>query len=336
MGSYGTYYPVFNDVFAVINLGIARGDDYPVAPYSAYITIGKDSIDVFQGMLSGQMVDATIVVEKSEPLRIIHSINRTDLDNLGATEAAGVYKPEHNVVLFLETGERAAHEYTHAAMSLLWNNNANPYSLESENSYHAAVKGFLLNLNSKLGQDSKDLLESDILEIYTHLKDYTILDLLAMSITPSLDIEKFFSYKNVFSGEMQLNTGELKKWQNKYFKDSIVEEITNEQIIIKLTEELDKLGLSPMEAEVVSSVSNLFYSYNKDQLDGELVAKMVELYYEYGEEPVVKEVFSSIHQYWVDYIHPIVEQDLIIPHQLECNGITDTNIFVHCVEEFMS
>ena len=489
LANSGKHGPVFNDLFAGIILGIAKGADYPIAPFLTHITLEKDLLGVLQDMLFGGVIGATIAIERNEPLKIIHSIDRTNLDNLGKTEAAGFYSPEYNVALFLDTAERAVHEFVHALNNLVFNNKGNPFSLKNENSYLEAVKDFLLNLNAKLGQsndsilefefssmgytlessgilgllamaktpsldikkfftrknifsdeeqlrewaleewlnkhfkdsiieeitheqitaklaeeveklgltpvefevisrlsdifysgeqssfdaklteaminsysehedkstvkeifsldflhnlnvksghDHKALLESEISKIYNNLKTSSALDLLAMSITPSLDIKEFFSKKCLFSGETYLHKWELEAWQNKYFKDSAIEDVTNEQIIAKLTEEVKKLGLSPMEAEIISRISSLFFHYTQDMLGIELPSKMLELYHEFGEEAVVKEMFTSINQYWVDYVHPVIEQDLIIPHQLECNGTTNTNIFVHCVEEFMA
>lgn len=489
LANSGKHGSVFNDLFAGIILGIAKGADYPVAPFLTHINLEKDLLGIWQDILLGRVIGSTIVIERNEPLRIIHSTDRTNLDNLGKTEAAGFYSPEYNVALFLDTAERAVHEFVHAFNNLVFNNKGNPFSLKNENFYLEAVKDFLLNLNAKLkqsndsilefelssmrynlesfgilellamaktpsldikkfftskdifldedelrewelnewlnkhfkdsiieeisheqitaklaqeiekigltpiefevisrlshifyslekssfdaklteaminsysehedkstvkdifsldfihnlnvklGHDHKKLLELEISEIYNNLKTSSPLDLFAMSITPSLDIKDFFREKFFFSNETYINEFNLEAWKNKYFKDSVIEDITNEQIIAKLSEEVIKIGLSPMEAEVISRISSLFYHYTKDLLGIELPSKMLELYHEFGEEAVVKEMFTSIDKYWVDYVHPVMEQDLIIPHQLECNGTTNTNIFVHCVEEFMA
>jgi len=335
ISSYGKHYPVFNDIFAIINLGIAKGADFPVAPSRLYVTLRNTPLDTFRKVFSGEMMDSTILIERSEPLRIIHSNTRAGLDKALDSKAAGVYSEEYNVALFLETGEHAVHEFTHATVNIIFNNNAKPYFPDDENTYHLAVKSFLLNLNAKLGQSNDNLLDLSISSIFHSLRDATILDLLAMSRTPSFSIEKFFSQNNNFSEEIQLDSRELNKWKNKYFKDFVVEDITNEQIKVKLTEEISKLNLTHMEGEVIAKVSMIFYHYTQDLFDIELVAKMAELFYEYDAEPAVEELFAPIYQYWADYIHPLVEKELIIPHQLECSGQVDTNNFVYCVAEYL-
>lgn len=336
IGKHGNNYPIFNDVFAVISLGIAKGDDYPVAPYQAHITVGKTAMEaVMDAMFTGKAV-ATFLIERNEPLRIIYANNRTGFEEILKETSGGIYKSEYNVVLSMGGAKEAVHEDTHASMNLLFNNIVNPYFKGAEAAYHVATKTFLLNLNSKLGKSNEDILDLEASDLYSYIQSYSIIDLMALSKATALDIKSFFSTKSLFSGNMFLNENRLEQWKDEYFPNDEVEEITLEKIREKILKEAAKLNLTMLEVEVIARISNLFTTYDKGLFDAELITKMVELYYDYGNEVECREFFAPIEQYWVEYIHPMVENDLIIPHQLECNGTTNDNIFVHCVEEYMA
>ncbi len=93
--------------------------------------------------------------------------------------------------------------------------------------------------------------------------------------------------------------------------------------------------LSPLDSLVMEKVNKTILQSTEDTLGSELPIAMLELYYEYNENDFVKELFTPIHQYLSDDLHRLVQNDLIIPHQLECNGAARSHLFTYCVEEFM-
>jgi hypothetical protein len=305
-------YPVLNDVLAIITIGIAKGDEFPRAPSVGHVM---------------GLSESTLVVERKDPLKIIHATDRDELDKMERYEAAGVYSSEFNVALFLREEERGVHELTHAAMNILFNHNANPYSEDLKEIYYTAEKEFLLNVVAKISKDVDENLQSSNVNIHHNLLFSPIVALLAMSITPDLDINKFFKGFN----QKYL----LKKFQDAYFKDMNIEDITLDHIKNKHLEEMDRLEINDSQANILAKIGIILLHYNYEQFNGELVSTMAELYHESEYMDFVRDMFAPIDQYWQNNIHPLVEDSLIIPHQLECSGEVNSNEFVYCVQEFM-
>lgn len=305
-------YPVLNDVLAIITIGIAKGNEFPIAPSVGHVM---------------GLSESTLVVERKDPLKIIHATDRDELDKMERYEAAGVYSSEFNVALFLREEKRGVHELTHAAMNILFNHNANPYSEYLKEIYYTAEKEFLLNVVAKISKDVDENLQSSNINIHHNLLFSPIVALLAMSITPDFDINKFFkgAYREIL----------LKKFQDAYFKDMKIEDITLDQIKSKYLKEVDRLEINDSQANILAKIGIILLHYNYEQLNGELVSTMAELYHESEGMDFVRDMFAPIDQYWQNNIHPLVEDSLIIPHQLECSGEVNSNEFVYCVKEFM-
>jgi|GEM_PF-3178413 len=308
---------IVDSMLSIISLGIAKGANYPFTPYISHILKEKDDTPPTP-------TGATITIERKDPFRIIHTKDQSDIN---IETAAGFYRPEHNIALFLQDSYRMVHEITHGSMNIFFGNKGNPYAKGDEQQYHLAAKKILINIASKLGKNTEELQEMDLDSVYSYMMSSTPLDLFALSISPADSVKDFFSEKRCM---------EPYKFCKKYFENQDIDNITFKKVEIKFTETLNELNLTQEEIEVISEIGTVIFRYSQEDFDKELIAKVLETYYQYNNEITAVEILSPIEDYWTNNLSPSIENELIIPHQLECNGTIDSNVFEYCIEEYLS
>jgi hypothetical protein len=310
---------LFRDMLAVICLGIAKGKDFPIASAIIHVPLYNDPY-------------STIVVNRNEPLKIIHTTTQDDLLTAKIAEsAAGAYKTEFNIAIFLNDTYRLVHELLgHAGANILYTNGGNPHPKGEEEAYQKAIIDVLLSLYKKIEQTIEELQINDLWTAHNNLLNSPTLALITSSITPEVqNFENFFKKNNIQSEYL------IKKAHNKYFPGKLITEVTQEELISMVNQESERLQLSPMELEIAQKMGILVFAYDKESIGREMFATMLELYYEHNNDPIIKDFFAPIEQVIADPIHSIVTNQLIIPHQLECSGTTSAAIFSYCVEEFL-
>lgn len=320
---------LFQDMMAIICLGIAKTEDGSIAPSTYNLSIGQDNIQLILSEVSGR----TVVVNRNEPLKIIHTSNYNDLKTAGLPESvAGVYNTQFNVALFLDHDYRLVHELVgHAAANIFFRNLANPYFKDEGAAYEKAAISVLLDLYKKIEEPATNLAIKDIWSIYNKLLNSPTLALLTASVTSEIkNFKEFFDQHNINSEDL------IEKVCTKYFPEIATTEITRVDILRAAAQEVEHLKLSPMELLLIERIGINVFAYNSEMLGGEIFATMFELYFEFNNNSVFKDFFAPIEEVAAESVHQLVLEQLIIPHQLECTGIVDSSNFSYCVEEFLN
>lgn len=327
--SYQTQGQLFKDMLAVICLGIAKGKNDPNAPVTLHFTSEELSL---QNFLLDNLDLATLVVERKDPLKIIHTTSQEDLTIAAIKDSvAGAYKTEFNTVIFINDTYRLVHELLgHAAANILFLNNANPYFKEKEEALNKALINILNKVYKDIEKPEDNLQTNNLFLIHNKLFSSPTLALITAAHTPGIqNFKEFFNQINVFSKYT------ITKAHNKYFAEKSFEEVKEEDLISATTQEIENLQLDPIDLHLIKKIGTLIFHYGFEDMSREIFATMLELFYEYPNNPKVNNFFAPIEATIAEEIHQLVEEQLIIPHQLECSGKIDTNNFSYCVEEFL-
>lgn len=215
-------------------------------------------------------------------------------------ENRGYYNYIDDVIQFNEASV-FLHEAAHSAMQLCFNNTALPYPVDSINlklEYKSAVNSVLYNIASKLGLQ---LESEDIVGSLNILKQESSLDLFSTIAMPSFTLEDFEdNYNQELGGEL------IASLHSKYVIDITYKNVRNliiEQIKSKNFE------FSKESIKTISILGRIIYLSSEEELYKELIATLPELYYE---ESADIEILFPMHDYWRDYIHPLVGADTLI------------------------
>jgi hypothetical protein len=313
---------LYKDIFATIALGIARGKDFPIAPQ----------------LLHYDVAGSYLAVERSEPLRIIHVKDKSELENyqkiigLGS-DVGGAYSLGYNLFVF-EDARSFIHEATHAIMNLLMNNESNPYqnnSCQAYQDYQSAKVTLLSHIAAKLGLDAEGA-------SFNAQKSEEILQ----SITRETFID-------IFAAAKKGNANFLYHYFDlqKHFPGLTTAEITHELIKKKATEEMHRLNLSDQEANIIGKLGILMLNYKPEDFDKELIATLPELYISDRGIATVDSMFAPLQHFWNQHIHPQIEVEINV-HNVQCEheygalereqcampGLVEDKIYVHCIEDF--
>lgn len=215
-------------------------------------------------------------------------------------ENRGYYNYIDDVIQFNEASV-FLHEAAHSAMQLCFNNTALPYPVDSINlklEYKSAVNSVLYNIASKLGLQ---LESEDVVGSLNILKQESSLDLFSTIAMPSFTLEDFEdNYNQELGGEL------IASLHSKYVIDITYKNVRNliiEQIKSK------NLEFSKESIKTISILGRIIYLSSEEELYKELIATLPELYYE---ESADIEILFPMHDYWKDYIHPLVGADTLI------------------------
>ena len=249
---------------------------------------------------------SVIVVEKNEPLRLIYEThaeinNKVEFDN----DIGGFYRPLDNLIKF-EDEDAFIHEVAHAAINILFANEANPYPKDKGEIYDAfkAAENKLIHaLINKLGYQKDEIQDSDVLKYYLKTFPETILFHKALKEGSELNLFEKYEFES----------------------------------------NLSELGMSNNEALAIAQITSLIFDYDGESFSKELMAKTAELYYKPDADPqILDEILAPINKFVEEYIHPKVLTSLEL-HKSEClelidNSNTDINLigsaeFSFCIDE---
>jgi hypothetical protein len=259
-----------------------------------------------------------LFVERDEPLRLIYEhhndINQKVVYNI---DIGGFYRPTTNLIKF-ESETALVHEVAHAAVNIIFGNEALPYPKDKGEVYKAYLKvesTILYNLANKLGynQDEEINKFNDRLDI--------------------TDNNYGFKYKVKYLPEIKLLHNALRKSAELNIFE--VREIENK---------LKELNITDDEAYIIAGIGSLLIDYNFDCFSGELIAKATELYYQKPDsKAVLNDILAPINDFSQTYIHPAV-LDKIEAHKSYCaslavydeNGVNAKDgDFTFCIDEIL-
>ncbi len=320
---------LFKDMLAVICLGIAKGSDEPTAPATLHFTAQEL---LLQNFLLENLDSSTLVVKRKDPLKIIHTISQEDLSTARIKDsAAGAYKTEFNTAIFLQDAYRLVHELGHAAANILFLNDGNPYFKEKEEAFNNALISVLSKIYEYVENPQEKFQINDLCSLHSKLFYSPTLALITAASAPEVqNFKDFFNSIDVFSEYT------ITEAHNKYFAEKSLEEVTQEDLFAAAAQEIENLHLTSTEANLIQRIGILVFHYGFKDMSREIFAIMLELYYEHDNDKAIKDFFAPIEEIVSNDIHQLVETQLIIPHQLECNGTVNTNNFSYCVEEFLN
>lgn len=274
------------------------------------ISQGKDlNIVTYKGGILAE--GFTFALTTRESLKIVISSDDSIFDN----NTGGHLDQKNHVVVSKYEPIFLMHELTHEFANLVFNGNVNPFDESLKSEYNEAVKKFFINIANRFGQT---LLSKTNDFAYEELKTQTPLDIITL-------LES-----NIESTEVH--------FLNKYGSKDV-------NILAKIYEEkLQEFGISPLEAEIMSKIGQLFFQYKYDVINGEIFARFTELMVEYPNDMVMK-YFSPIAEYWSSYITPKVSSIIEAQHEYcfdteahtcKIQGDLFSNSgFEHCIQELL-
>jgi hypothetical protein len=321
--------PIIGDALKIIGLGIAQGAEMPIAPIKLHYEINDESGNPIY-----------LEIERKEPLRIIHSLDKSELVNLAHSNAVtdgnvgGFYSPEYNLVAF-GASSAFGHEATHAAMNILYNNGCNPYPNthgQAFEAYQTAAKS-LLNATARMFHVKEEVIANqttaDLIKI---LKNQT------PSIFCAIGEEKSLLDDNRIKVELA----------NRYFPEKQALEITFEILLERARLFEVEFKLNDDEWYILRQMSKLIYIYPLEEFDNELIALGAHSMFYEAESQTVVNFFKPLHEYANKFIHPQVET-LLQAHNTQCNKefylkdgsqcktpeLFQLREFEHCIEDYL-
>lgn len=321
--------PIIGDALKIIALGIAQGAEMPIAPIK---------LDLFFEDESGNSI--FLDIERKEPLRIIHFLDRSEFVNLKHSNAlinsnvGGFYSPQYNLVAF-GASSAFGHEATHAAMNILYNNGCNPYPNthgQAYEAYQTAAKS-LLTATARMFHVKEEVIANqttaDLIKI---LKDQT------PSIFCAIGEEKSLLDDNKIKVELA----------DRYFPEKQALEITFDILLERSRLFEVEFKLNDDECYILRQMSKLIYIYPLEEFDNELIALGAHSMFYEAESQTVANFFKPLHEYANKFIHPEVET-LLQAHNIQCNRefyLKDGSLckapelfqlreFEHCIEDYL-